>query len=132
MYGGDSASRNIGGAAPSGAILAERGSARKSARPFHASVSLDEASPSSSAGLAAMRYDSVAHAPRSVMRQRSLQNGRQRFEGANTVALPHAGQARIRPESVESVTGCRRRARRERRDRIPACAAPPPEGGSAR
>lgn len=38
------------------------------------------------------RNSSLAQAPRSIWRQRSLQNGRQRFCGAKTLGPPQVGQ----------------------------------------
>lgn len=51
------------------------------------------------------RYFSVAHCPRSINLQRSLQKGRQRFSGVHTATLLQVGQVTFRGVSAGLFTG---------------------------
>jgi hypothetical protein len=46
------------------------------------------------------RYASEAHAPRSISRQRSEQNGRHRDFGVHSTGVPQCGQATMRGEAM--------------------------------
>jgi len=54
-----------------------------------------DASGGASAGT---RKRSLAHAPRSTLRQRSLQNGRHRLAGAKALGVPQVGQGTRRTD----------------------------------
>lgn len=47
------------------------------------------------------RYVPDAHAPRSISRQRSEQNGRQRDAGVHSTGVPQCGQATMRGDAIE-------------------------------
>src|ERR1043165_1778892 len=69
---------------------------RPQGRFFH----LEASSPSTVVGGAATRKDSSDQWPRSICRQRSLQNGRQRLSGANRLSPPQVGQGTMRGAGV--------------------------------
>src|ERR1043165_2702371 len=60
----------------------------------------DTASSSTIAGGSATREAASGQWPRSICRQRSLQNGRQRLSGANRLSPPQVGQGTMRGAGV--------------------------------
>jgi len=70
-------------------------------------------------------FASLAHAPKSVRRQRSEQKGRKGLSGEYSAVAPHVGHATLRlAGDVFPVTSCRRKGRTRRRARIPGSSAP--------